>query len=491
MLTALGVVFSAAGVVLIVSGVLKLADPAPTAAMLSELSSLTWRFPVRLVGACELSLGVAAVVTGGRAIAALVAVSYVIFTAVSVMLLRRADGALPCGCLGSRSAPVSAAHVLVNLAAALVAALAAAANVPGVVTGGFTAAGVLRVALACLVAALVIAFLRLRPGKPAAVSARPLSPTEARSYDVEGTTPAGEVVVVTVNGTGHSTLLAFLAVCCGTCAHFWQELGIDHAAEFAAHQTKVVLVTRGPGHVDPEAVKAAAPTQHLTVMSSQAWEQYGVPWTPYFVMVDGRSSTILAEGTAQSLVEVLALITGENGSSPRETIRPPEEFPRSWLHPRIEAESGTDGRGLAAREPFAAGDMLIVLAGLHATGAQAQTLTLRNAAAPHPMIVDADVYLLQAPDDEASYASHSCDPNIWLDEGFGVLARREISTGEELTIDYATMIADPEWEIACQCGSANCRGTIRGDDWKLPGLQARYADHFAPGIAIRRGAAGA
>jgi len=67
--------------------------------------------------------------------------------------------------------------------------------------------------------------------------------------------------------------------------------------------------------------------------------------------------------------------------------------------------------------------------------------------------------------------------------GFSLLARREISAGDELTFDYATMIADPGWQMACRCGAANCRGTIRGDDWKLPGLQTRYADHFAPGIA--------
>ena len=93
-----------------------------------------------------------------------------------------------------------------------------------------------------------------------------------------------------------------------------------------------------------------------------------------------------------------------------------------------------------------------------------------------------DVYLLQAPDDEAAYTNHSCDPTIWLDEDYSLLARQEISAGDELTIDYATMIADAGWQMACQCGAANCRGTIRGDDWKLPGLQTRYADHFAPGI---------
>jgi hypothetical protein len=520
MMTMLSVAFYAAGVVLVVSGALKLAAPRPTSTMLRGLSSFTRRLPVRLIGIGELSLGMAALVVGGRAIAVLLTIAYLTFTAVSIALLRRGDGLLPCGCLGSRSAPASPAHVVINLGAALVAALAAAANVPGAFPGRFTAGGALDAALACLVAALIITFLRFTPGKlpgvpgsaglppphfgfsdansvqatrsdalagsPAGSSgsaqAQPLSHPQARSHDVEGTTPAGEALVVTVNDSEHKTLLAFLAVGCGTCAHFWQELGTDHAAEFAAHRTKVVLVTRGPGHVDPEVVSAAAPPQHLTIMSSQAWEQYGVPWTPYFILIDGRTSTILAEGTAQSLDEVLTLLTGKDGFSPVEPIRPAEEFPRSWLDPRIKAKSGTEGRGLLARAPFRAGELVTVLAGLHATGSQAETLTSRNAAAPHPMMLDDDVYLIQAPDDGAAYASHSCDPNIWLDQGFSLLARREVSMGEELTIDYATRIADPAWQMACQCGSANCRGMVRGDDWELPDLQARYVGHFAPGI---------
>ena len=104
-MTTLGVLFSAAGVVLAVSGVLKLADPRPTRTMLRELSSLTRRLPVRLIGIGELSLGMVAFVAGGRAIAVLVTIAYITFTTVSIALLRRGDDSLPCGCLGSRSAP--------------------------------------------------------------------------------------------------------------------------------------------------------------------------------------------------------------------------------------------------------------------------------------------------------------------------------------------------------------------------------------------------
>ena len=484
-MTLLSVVFWGLGIVLVVSGVLKLADPAPAAAMLRELSSATRRVPVRLIGICELSLGLAAVVAGGRATALLMVTAYMAFATVSAMLSHRGDGAPPCGCFGSRPAPASSAHVFVNLGAALVAAFAVVTDVPGAFPGHFTAGGVLRVGLACPVAALVIALLRRNPAAPASAGGpgQPLARTEAAPHDVEGTTPAGEALVVAVKETEHKTVLAFLAVGCGTCAHFWQEPGADQAAEFAAHHTKVVLVTRGPDRLDPKAVEATAPPRQLTVMSSQAWEQYEVPWNPYFIVVDGPSSTILAEGTAGSWDDVLALVMGEGGSSPREPSRTAEEFPRSWLHPGVEVRSGADGSGLVARQSFRADEVVIVLAGLHASSSQAQTLVSRNAAAPHPIMLDDNVYLLQAPDDEAAYTNHSCNPTIWLDEDYSLLARREIGAGDELTIDYATMVADPGWQMACRCGSANCRGVIGGEDWKLPGLQARYAGHFVTGIA--------
>ena len=42
-----------------------------------------------------------------------------------------------------------------------------------------------------------------------------------------------------------------------------------------------------------------------------------------------------------------------------------------------------------------------------------------------------------------------------------------ISTGDEITMDYAMSsvnIKRNDWD--CLCGSSDCRGRIRGDDWK-------------------------
>lgn len=57
--------------------------------------------------------------------------------------------------------------------------------------------------------------------------------------------------------------------------------------------------------------------------------------------------------------------------------------------------------------------------------------------------------------------NHSCDPNTKFD-GLNMLARKNISKGEELTLDYAEFLDENMEPFTCQCGSSNCRGLIAG-----------------------------
>jgi SET domain-containing protein len=61
----------------------------------------------------------------------------------------------------------------------------------------------------------------------------------------------------------------------------------------------------------------------------------------------------------------------------------------------------------------------------------------------------------------AEYINHSCDPNLEariLRGHILYMSRRNISSGEELTVDYHF---DKKVErVACRCGAPNCRGTI-------------------------------
>ncbi|HNI54647.1 MAG TPA: hypothetical protein PK511_09015, partial [Chitinophagales bacterium] len=46
--------------------------------------------------------------------------------------------------------------------------------------------------------------------------------------------------------------------------------------------------------------------------------------------------------------------------------------------------------------------------------------------------------------------------------GLDVVALRNISCGEELTLDYATFLDEHMEPFECHCGSKNCRGLIKG-----------------------------
>lgn len=57
--------------------------------------------------------------------------------------------------------------------------------------------------------------------------------------------------------------------------------------------------------------------------------------------------------------------------------------------------------------------------------------------------------------------NHSCDPNTSFD-GLDMRALRNISKGEELTLDYAEFLDENMEPFECRCGSPLCRGEISG-----------------------------
>lgn len=79
---------------------------------------------------------------------------------------------------------------------------------------------------------------------------------------------------------------------------------------------------------------------------------------------------------------------------------------------------------------------------------------------------------------------HSCDPNAWLD-GLDLTARRSIRSGEQVTIDYATVYNERMPSFECRCGSPLCRGTIRGTD-HLEDFVDRYGEHLSDYVRSKR-----
>ncbi|HXW31958.1 MAG TPA: hypothetical protein VEJ21_02610 [Acidimicrobiales bacterium] len=124
---------------------------------------------------------------------------------------------------------------------------------------------------------------------------------------VAGMTPNGDAVGVAPATGGGLTLLAFLSSGCGTCGGFWSAFRQPDRWGFP-EETRLVVVTKGPEYEVPRAVAELAAPGLTVVMSSEAWSDYEVPGSPFFVLVDGRSGRRIGEGVANHLSQVAELV---------------------------------------------------------------------------------------------------------------------------------------------------------------------------------------
>src|SRR4051812_16808172 len=127
----------------------------------------------------------------------------------------------------------------------------------------------------------------------------------AEAVDVVGTTLGGDAVKIAVAGAPGSTLLAFLSSGCLGCGVFWEALG-DHPE--VPGDARLVVVTKDTAFESPSKLLELAPDGVPLVMSSNAWERYGVAGSPHFVLVDGPSGRVRGEGTATNWPQVASLL---------------------------------------------------------------------------------------------------------------------------------------------------------------------------------------
>jgi hypothetical protein len=109
--------FLVASLLLTVAGALKAYDPATTAGALRRAGLPVHPVIVRIGGGLEAVVGIVAILTGGPVAAALVAVSYLLFTIFVVAAMVRSTPIGSCGCFGKIDTPPSLVHVVLNVGA--------------------------------------------------------------------------------------------------------------------------------------------------------------------------------------------------------------------------------------------------------------------------------------------------------------------------------------------------------------------------------------
>jgi SET domain-containing protein len=156
---------------------------------------------------------------------------------------------------------------------------------------------------------------------------------------------------------------------------------------------------------------------------------------------------------------------------------------QSWLSPSAEPRPADEkGTGVFAIEDIAAGTTVAAFGGIVVTGSEMRALGERVCA--HALQIDEDLFLASVPPfDPADYVNHSCDPNCGIVGAVLLVTRRAVEAGEELCFDYAMTDSDDYDEFTCACRTPECRGVVRGTDWKRSELQERYAGWFSSYLA--------
>lgn len=124
---------------------------------------------------------------------------------------------------------------------------------------------------------------------------------------VAGVTPGGDALAVSVATAGHATLLAFLSSGCRTCAGFWHAFEQPDGLGLPPG-TRLVVVTKGPELEIAAEVAAGTRPGVPVIMSTEAWGDYEVPGSPFFVLVDGRTGRRIGEGVANQIGQVVEMV---------------------------------------------------------------------------------------------------------------------------------------------------------------------------------------
>ena len=84
----------------------------------------------------------------------------------------------------------------------------------------------------------------------------------------------------------------------------------DASAPELPADVSVVVVTKGPGSVDPAEVERAAlgVDRVPVVMSDQAWDDYRVLGYPFFVLIDSRDGKVIGETVGFGWSDVASMV---------------------------------------------------------------------------------------------------------------------------------------------------------------------------------------
>ena len=133
-------------------------------------------------------------------------------------------------------------------------------------------------------------------------------------------------------------------------------------------------------------------------------------------------------------------------------------------------ERAAGGRGLFAAAPLRRGEVLIDFSGY----------PILDRPTRISLQIDADRHI-EGSEETNAFLNHSCAPTAYYDySGVYLRALRDISTGEEVTVDYNAGDYDLFEKFECRCGASRCVGTVGGFRHLSPERRRELLPFLAP-----------
>ena len=147
---------------------------------------------------------------------------------------------------------------------------------------------------------------------------------------------------------------------------------------------------------------------------------------------------------------------------------------KRWKYePLLVKKSKTAGKGVFANRDFKKGEVIFRYTGKLMTNVQ--MMREPQSVRPHSAQISETLWIGPAHDVE-DFVNHSCNPNAGQKihgKTASLIAIKYIKSGEEITYDYSTAIADNE-TMKCACGNKKCRKTIASFGTLTKALQKKY-----------------
>ena len=158
-----------------------------------------------------------------------------------------------------------------------------------------------------------------------------------------------------------------------------------------------------------------------------------------------------------------------------------------YVSPKISVRPVAIGLGSILTKPVAKDELLVDFEGHGIEMDEDKAWIHERDGNPYIVQVDDHAYAVSNLENlkGIDYLNHSCHSNTGMRGSYCIVARRDIESGEELTLDYALGEMHAWYAMDCLCGEARCRGVVTGRDWRDESLRKEYAGYFSEHIQRR------